>query len=166
MSFIAADMGVGGGAIQPTVEKPMASPTTYAEAQGALLVDDGTGNWAVCGANPALIGAVALTPGGVDVTSVAGVGGFNIRGRKEFPNNTMQGVLVQNSVRFRAKYAGVLPATTGGSYGVVRDADGVWKVNFADAVNTRVKYLGSETASPESQPYVFVMFLSANIQQN
>lgn len=165
MSFTPAGMAPG-GFVPPTVEKPLANPTTYAEQEGALLLDDGAGNWTVCGADPSLIGGVALTPGGVDTTSLAGVGGFNILGRKEFPSGQMQAVLVQGNQRFRARYFGTLPATPGGSYGVVRDTDGIWKVDFTDAVNTRVKYLGGETASPESQPYVFVVFLAANVQQN
>jgi hypothetical protein len=165
MTFIPADID-GFGAVQPTVEKPMSLPLTYAEDLGAPLIDDGFGNWLVCGPNPPLIGAIALTPGGIDATSLAGVGGFNIRGRKEFPNNTMQATLVQGNKRFRAKYVGTLPATPGGSFGIIRDVDGTWKVNFADNVNTRVKYLGGETALPEGQPVIFVTFLAANIQQN
>ncbi len=165
MSFILATPGQG-SQISPAAEKPMSAPSTYAEQQGALLVDDGSGNWAVCGANPALIGGVAATPGGADTTSLAGVGGFNIRGRKEFPNNTMQAYLTQSFERFRAKYVGAAPANTGGTYGVVRDTDGFWKVNFADTVNARVKLIGLQNASPENQPYCLVEFLSAFVQQN
>ena len=166
MSFIAANAGLGDD-MSLIVEKPMQLPVTYAEQQGALLVDDGNGNWAVCGANPALIGAVALTNGGADTTSLAGVGGFNIRGRKEFPNNTMQGILVQNSIRFRAKFIGTIPATAGGSYGVIRDTDGIWKVDFTNTATPRVKLVNIDnTTTPEKQTYVAVTFLAANVQTN
>jgi hypothetical protein len=166
MSFIVAT-SMQGAELMPAIEKPMSSPSTYNEQQGALLIDDGSGNWAVCGANPALIGAVALTPGGPDTTSLAGVGSFNIRGRKEFPNNTMQATPVEDYTLFRAKTVGAAPANpVGSSYGVVRDTDGFWKVNFADVVNTRFKVTGYQNVSPENQPYVLGQFLAANVQQN
>lgn len=167
MSFISASAG-NGQELSPVVEKPMSVPVTYAEQEGALLVDDGNGNWAVCGPDPVLIGAVATTPGGVDTTSLAGVGGFNIRGRKEIPQNVISGTLVQNGMRFLGKYVGTLPAVAGGLYGVIRDpADGFWKVDFNETVNTRLKLVSlANTGSPEKQNMVIVTFLAANVQAN
>lgn len=167
MSFILATPGQG-SQITPVVEKPMSAPLTYNEQQGALLIDDGTGNWSVCGADPVLIGAVAATSGGPDTTSLAGVGGFNIRGRREIPTGTIGGYLVQNNERFRAKYFGTPPTNPLGQlFGVIRDpADGLWKVDFTETVNTRLKIVGYQNVSPENQPYVIVEFLLANVQQN
>jgi len=157
MSFILADAGPG-GTIPDIVERPLASG--YAEEQGALLVVNGSGEYAACGADPPLIAAVANTPGGTDTA------GFNILGHKEFPPGYMQGINVANGRMFRARYAGTLPAADGGQYGVVRDTDGLWKVDFDEVTDTRVTLVGRETNSPESQPYVFVRVLPAFVQPN
>ena len=145
-----------GGNVPRTVERPLAAG--YASGQGALLLVDGSGNFAECGANPALIAAVANGPGGVDTS------GFNILGHKEFPPGFMQGIAVQNNTRFLAPFIGTV-GTVGLTYGVTKDSDGFWKVDFTkNAANQRVTLLGSETGLPENQPYVLVEFLAANVQ--
>jgi hypothetical protein len=52
----------------------------------------------------------------------------------------------------------------GGSYGVVKDSDGKWKVDFSDTTATRVKLVGRRTNSPENLPQVIVTVLAANVQ--
>lgn len=128
----------GGGKIPTTVERPIL--VGYAEAQGALLVYDGT-NFVACGADPAQIAAIALTPGGADTS------GFNILGRKEYPPNFLQGILPQGN-RFLCPFLGALPATTGDSFGVTRDTDGVWKLDFAKVGSPTFTYRGCPDRSP------------------
>lgn len=152
--FILAS-GVPGGTVGRVVEKALAAG--YAEEIGALLLVDIDGNYAACGADPALVAAVADTPGGTDTS------GYNITGHKEFPAGYMQGIGVRNR-KFRAFYVGALPAANGGAYGVIRDADGFWKVDFNEVDNPVVTLTGRLTDSPESQLEVIVEFLSARVQ--
>lgn len=149
--------GAPGGTIGAIVERPLAA--AYAEEQGALLVVNGSGQYAACGADPALIAAVADTPGGTDAS------GFNILGHKEFPAGYMQGINIRDRV-FRAFYVGALPAADGGQYGVIRDSDGFWKVDFNEVDNPVLVLVGRLTASPESQAEVLIKFLPAVIQPN
>lgn len=165
MSFRLAVPGQG-AMMTPAIEKPMSVPATYAENEGALLIDDGNGNWAVCGPNPPLIGAVAVTPGGNDTTSLAGVGAFNIRGRKEFPTGVMQAIFAGDSQTFLAKFVGTPPTSGRGMFGVIRDTDGFWKINFNDTVNQRVLVTSLQTPTPEAQPYALCQFLAAFTQLN
>lgn len=144
-----------GGFVPPIVEKALAAG--YAEEQGALLIVNGSGQFAACGADPALVAAVALTPGGTDSS------GFNILGHKEFPPGYMQGIAVRGQ-EFRAPYVGTLPAADGGQYGVIRDADGVWKVDFDEVVNVVLTLVGRLTNDPEDQPEVLVRFLDSVVQ--
>lgn len=155
MSFILVEPGVG-GTVPRIVEKDLAGG--YAALGGALLLVNGSGQYAECGADPALVAAVANSAGGADTS------GFNILGRKEFPSNRMQGIAVQGFRVFKAKYLGTLPGADGGTYGVTRDSDSFWKVDFAKTGGTaRVTLVGRQTQSPENQPYVLVSFLAANV---
>lgn len=156
MSFRLA--GAQSQSIPRTVERALAAG--YAEEKGALLLINGSGQYAPCGADPALIAAVAESGGGADTS------GFNILGRKEFPSGFMQAISVDEHLTFRAKYIGALPAADGAAYGVIRDSDGIWKVDFNDTVATRLKLVGRLTDSPENVPEVLVQFLPANIQAN
>lgn len=146
-----------GGFVPPLVERALAAG--YAEAQGALLVVNGSGQYAACGADPPLIAAVANGPGGTDTS------GFNILGTKEFPPGYMQGIPLAGN-RFRAPYVGTLPAADGGQYGVIRDADGIWKVDFDEVAAVVLTLVGRFTNDPEDQPEVLVEFLPSVIQQN
>jgi hypothetical protein len=130
----------GGGRLPLTVEKAILDG--YAENQGALLTVDVNGNFAACGADPIAVAAVALTPGGADTS------GFNILGRKEFPKNTMQGAWVGAGQRFLAPFLGALPAVAGGQFGVTRDVDSVWKVDFNKLDNPVVVFLANPDRSP------------------
>lgn len=155
MSFKLAHLK--GARIPPTLTKDGAAGADW--LAGALLVMDANGDWAECGADPASIAAVALGDYGADTS------GFVRTGRKEFPPGQAQAVAVANEVAFRAQYVGALPAAVGGSYGVVLDADNKWKVDFGDAVNTRVKLISLRpTEAPINDNEVVVVFLAANVQ--
>lgn len=125
---------------------------------GALLIRDSDFAFAECGADPAAVAAVALAPCGTDSS------GFNILGSKEFPPGKMQVCPVQNKRPFTALYVGTLPAADGGSYGVVRDTDGLWKVDFNETTATVVKLIGRRTTSPENIARVIVEFLDDVVQ--
>lgn len=144
-----------GKSVPRMVEKPLATATL---TQGALMLENGSAQFAECGADPVSIGAVAATPAGTDAS------GFNILGKKEFPAGFMQGIVLDAQIVFRAKYVGGLPAADGGVYGVVKDADNDWKVDFTDTTATRVRLVGRLTNSPENLPEVLVRFIAANLQ--
>lgn len=154
MSFILAR--AKSQSIPRSKELPLAAGASG--KRGALLLVDANGEYAECGADPAAIAAVAESDFGAD-TSIGAVAG-----KSEFPPGKMQGTAVQDEVVFRAKYVGALPAADGGSYGVVRDTDGSWKVDFTETVNTRVKLVGRLSDSPLNVPEVLVSFLAANVQ--
>lgn len=142
-------------AVGRTVERPQAAGSVY--LQGALLLVDANGAYAECAANPATIAAVAASDAGPDTS------GFNVFSTKGFPPGKMQGYVIKGKT-FICNYVGTLPAADGAVYGVVRDTDSKWKVNFADTANARVKLVGRRTNSPENLPVVLVRFIDANVQ--
>lgn len=144
-----------GDHVPRVVTKPLAAAQDFLE--GTLLLEDANGAYAECGADPAAIAAVAPNGAGADTS------GFNILGKKEFPPGYMDGIAVKGQT-FSAKYVGALPAADGGSYGVVKDTDNYWKVDFNEVVNTRVVLVGRRTTSPENIARVLVRFLDANVQ--
>lgn len=154
MSFqIAHPKGV---AVPRIVTRPLAAAQAF--LTGALVLIDGNGAVAECGADPAAIAGVALAPCGADAS------GFNILGKKEFPPGYMQVAAISEEQTFTAKYVGSLPAADGGAYGVVKDSDGAWKVDFSDTTATRVRLVDRRTTSPENIARVVVKFLAANVQ--
>lgn len=153
MSFILNDASDLQDAI---VERDIVPAAAY--LQGALLLVNGSNQVAECGADPASIAAVACTDVGPDTS------GFNRLGQKNFPPGRVQVIRITRERQFRALYVGTLPSVDGGSYGVIKDSDGKWKVDFADTTATRVKLVGRRTNSPENLPQVIVTFLAANVQ--
>lgn len=137
-------------------EKAYAPGSTF--TKGALLVVNGSNQYAECGADPASVAAVSL----VAVGPTTEIG--NHLGVSEFPPGYAQGEAVQDEVEFRAQYVGSLPANPGGSYGVVKGADGLWRVDFSETTALVVKYLRSLASSPENLPEVIVSFLGAVVQ--
>lgn len=137
-------------------EKAVAAGAAFEE--GALLLVDANGLWAECGADPAAVAAVAESGYGSDTS------GFIRTGKREFPPGYMQASVVAREQPFHAEYVGTLPAANGGSYGVVRDTDLKWKVDFTDVTATRVKLVNRLTDSPENRNRVEVVFLAANVQ--
>lgn len=149
-----------GGSFPLTVEKALAA--AYSAEEGALLVVDATDKFAECAADPAAVAAVAIGPGGADTR------GYNILGTKEFPPGYMQGISVNNGVRFLAPFVGALPANPGGQFGVIRDVDGCWKVDFNELLALVVNYVGQPDFRPDlaaaSEPLVLVTFIPAIVQ--
>lgn len=163
MSFAPAN--ADGDAV-PVCEEMAIDTATYAGNGGALLVQDGA-YIEECGADPATILGVAVSSGGADTD------GFSRTGRKEFPPGKMQYYRLGRGQQFTALYIGTLPDNVGGEYGVVRDSDGLWKVDFTDTSATRVrlvrKLVGSLPLTPPAPgtnavPKVVVEFLPAYIQ--
>ena len=153
MSFYLAEPD--GQSIGRTVERAQASGSSY--PMGSLLLVNASNEFAECAADPAAVAAVSASAAGTDTS------GFNPLAVKGFPPGKMQGHAVRNQI-FSAKYVGTLPAADGGSYGVVKDADGEWKVDFAEVVATRVKLVGRRTTSPENLNRVLVRFLDTVVQ--
>jgi hypothetical protein len=154
MSFqLAYPKGVG---VPRIVQKAVAASQAW--LTGALLIADGSDNWAECGADPASIAAVALSGYGADTT------GFNLLAKKEFPPGFMQAIALTAEIALTCKYVGTLPAANGGSYGVVRDTDGLWKLDFTETTATQFKLVDRRTLSPENIARVVVIPLVAKIQ--
>lgn len=155
MTFIVATPE--SGHIPKVRVRPVVSGGTW--SLGALLLMNANGEYAECGADPALVAAVSEHPVG------PGSGATAPTGRLEFPPNECIGTTVAADRLFTADYAGTLPVVVGGLFGVVRGGDGLWRVDFAETVNTRVKLVSiDETASPLSRRRVTVQFLPANVQ--
>lgn len=145
-----------GVAVPRIIEKSLAAGQAF--EVGALLVADASDNWAECGADPASIAAVACSPAGADST------GFNVLGRREFPSGKVQAIALSAEVPLSCKYVGTLPAANGGSYGVVKDTDGFWKLDFAETTAAQFKLVDRRTNSPENIGRVIVIPLVAKIQ--
>jgi hypothetical protein len=155
MSFITARLH--GTKVPPVRELPVASGAAF--ETGALLIKNNDGAYAECGADPTAVAAVAESGFGADTS------GFNHLARKEFPPGMMQATKVMGEQPFHAEYVGTLPAAAGGSYGVVRDTDGRWKVDFADTTNLVVRLISLDwTKSPLNRKRVEVIFLPAVVQ--
>lgn len=137
-------------------DRPLAAAQAF--NAGALILVDANGAVAECAADPAAIAGVAESGCGADTS------GFNVLAKKEFPPGRMQFFTVKNR-QFSCKYIGGLPAADGATYGVTKDADGDWKVDFTkNAANQRVKLIGRRTSSPENIARVIVEVLDANVQ--
>jgi hypothetical protein len=140
MSFIEARLVAQG--VPRAREVPVATGQSFeVGALGSLVA----GEFTEASADPA-VGAVTFvsqTPFG------AGTTGFGeIAGRREFPAGKAV-VTDAFATTFRCEYTGTLPASSGGSYGVVRGADGKWRVNFADTVAPlQVRYIGRVSDLP------------------
>lgn len=145
-----------GTAVPRVVDKALAA--AQAGEAGALMIADGSDNWAECGADPAAIGGVALSPFGTDT------GGFNIVGKREFPPGRLQCIALTPDIAFTCKYVGTLPGVNGGTYGVVRDTDNQWKLDFTEVTAMQFKLVDRRTTSPENIARVVVLPLVAKIQ--
>ncbi len=137
-------------------ELPLAAGASF--PLGSLILVNGSGEFAECGADPAAIAAVSETGAGADTSIGSHFGTAN------FPPGKIQGTAVQDDVVFRASYVGTLPAADGASYGVIKDATLGWSVDFAETTATRLKLVGRLTDSPENVAEVLVSFLAANVQ--
>ncbi len=153
--------------------------TNAAWKSGALLFVNASDQWEECGADPAVIGGISLDEVG------DGTGALVPIGRRENPPYTCGGLLVTAEELFSGPYVGT-PAI--GTYGVVKGADGIWRVDFAETVNTRVRVVdikstvepapvypygaaspfrlnGAEISAPVPNGAVLFVILAANAQQ-
>lgn len=152
MSFMAIP---GRGGVTPLVREKAITGTWEA---GSLLTVNGSDQFAEAGADPATVNAVALHAVG------SGSGAQYPVGRKEFPPNRAQACWSGHEFGFTADYTGTLPANAGANYGVVKDSDSKWKVDFSETVNTRLTLTDiSFTVAPLSQRRVRIKFLTANV---
>lgn len=142
MSFIEARLVAQG--VPRALEVPVAVGEEFeVGALGSLVA----GEFTEAGADPA-VGAVthvSQTPFGSNTTGFGSIGG-----RREFP----PGIAIVTdafATTFRCEFTGTLPAAVGASYGVVRGADALWRVAFADVVAPlQVRYLGPVNDLPAS----------------
>lgn len=139
--------------------KELAVAAGQAFKKGALLLKNASGLYAECGADPTVVSAIAES----DFGTSTGIG--NHLGADGFPPGMMQGTKVQGEQPFHAEYVGTLPAAPGASYGVVRDTDLRWKVDFSDTTNLVVRLISLEwTQAPLNKNRVEVCFLPTVVQ--
>lgn len=156
MSFQLATLAPGGD-IPPTAQRPLASGEDFED--GALLLVNASDEFAECGADPDSVAAVAESGAGAESDA------FRRPANREFPPGYMQGTPVRDERLFTAEYVGTLPAAAGGSYGVVKDTDDRWKVDFDETTNLVVKLQDIHpTESPFNDNRVIVSFLTDVVQ--
>jgi hypothetical protein len=122
---------------------PLAAAQTF--KLGALVLLDGSANVTECGADPATIYGIAAHDAGKDPQDATKVILYKLFEGQKF--------WMQCS-------ADPVAANRGISYGVAKDADGVWYVDFTDTVATRVYVHDVDTATKR----VLVSVLAANRQ--
>lgn len=113
---------------EPLTKEKAVDSSVVSFNKGALLTVDAQDEYVEAGADPAIVQAIALHGYGANTTGFGAIGG-----RREFPAGRCVAVGARGQ-RFRARYTGT-PAL--GAFGVVRDANGDWLVDFTDAVATR-----------------------------
>ncbi len=144
-----------GVAVPRTIEKSLAVDEAF--PTGSLLLEDGDGNFAECGADPAAIAAVSVSGAGPDTS------GFNRFAELGFPPGKMQGIAVKDMV-FKADYVGALPDADGGDYGVIYDATLGWCVDFAEVGSTPVRLVNREPLPLGGIDQVLVRFNDSFVQ--
>lgn len=140
------------GGVPVTITRALAAAQAFLE--GTPMIVDVDGNYAEVAADPDRIDAISLAGCGADTS------GFNITGEKSFPKGQMQGMTVKGT-RWFAPYVGTLPVADGGQYGIVKDTDNEWKVDFAEITAVVVQLVGRRTDAPESTGLVEVVVLDA-----
>jgi hypothetical protein len=141
-----------GVAVPLTEERALAASQAFLE--GSPIVRDVDDNYTECGADPDLIDAISLAPCGANTS------GFSFLTGKEFPPGRMQGTTLRGTY-WRTTFTGSKPAATGGSYGIVKDTDNEWKVDFSDTTNVCVKYERDLSLDLGMGAEVLVSFLDA-----
>jgi hypothetical protein len=157
MSFQLESPGPGGGLPTTARQKKVASGGAW--KKGNILTVNASDEYAQIAttADPALntMAAIALHDVGT------GTGALYPIGVMEFPPGYAQAWAIREGLRFTAEYTGTLPATAGGSYGIIYDTDTRFKVDFSDTTNTRVKLVEIDwTKPPLSRGRVTVQFLA------
>jgi len=151
------------------IERDVADDESF--FKGALLIENGAGDFEEVDngdyAYSGPIDGIALARYGTDGTvPYEGTPSFDITGGFGMNPGRMQAIQLGQGNRellFSALYVGDLPAGIGGSYGVIRDTDGRWKVNFADTSATVVRLEDLRwTADPINKNRVVVSFLAVD----
>lgn len=134
MSFELHTPQSAGGLPSDIIQKKVASGGAW--LKGHILTVNGSDEFAaVSGADPALNTFAAIAQSDVGT----GAGALYPIGTKEFPPGYAIAIPLREGRRFTCEYVGTLPATAGGSYGIVIDTDGRCKLDFSDTTNTRFK---------------------------
>lgn len=104
------------------IQLPLAAVQTF--KTGALVLRDGSGNIAECGADPAAIYGVAEEPAGKEPTDA---------------NKVIVTRATESTRWWFPCSAAPTSANSGINYGVTKDADGIWYVDFTKtAASARV----------------------------
>ncbi len=119
-------------------QRRLAIATNATWKSGAAIFVNASDQWEECGADPALIGGFSLDEVG------DGVGPLVPIGRREFPPYTCSGLLTTESVVFAGPYVGTPQI---GNFGLLKGADGIWRVDFAETTNTRVRVVDVDGAT-------------------
>lgn len=142
--------------IPPAIEKDLVAASDL--LPGALVLRNGSDEWAECGADPASVAAVAVTGGGADTD------GFRLPANREFPPGRLQAIPIQATKRWTAEFVGT-KGDIGTSYGVVKDSDGQWKVDFAEVTALVVVFVSDDLdEDPLDSNRVVVEFLDDVVQ--
>jgi hypothetical protein len=142
----------------PPVRELAAAAGMVALTKGALVLRNAANEWAECGADPALIGGVALHAFGVEAA------GFGGHGREEFPPGRISAMLVQDDVEFVAMFVGAV-GNIGTNYGVTRGADFIWRIDFAKVgAQARFTYVRRLMNGTTPSNLVVVKAIPANVQ--
>lgn len=131
--------------------------TSTAFFEGAPLIVHSDGSFREASADPATFAAFALSDVGT------GSGAEFPVGTREFPPGQVQGVMIRAGMKFLAEFVGT-PAE--GSFGMVRGADGRWRVDFTETTTTQLRFLRRYDVSPLSVPLVEVSILAAAVAIN
>lgn len=125
-------------------QRRLATATNATWKSGALLTVNASDQWEECGADPANIGGVSLDEVG------DGAGPLVPTGRREFPPYTCGAITVDEHTVFSGPYVGTPQI---GNFGVIKGADGVWRVDFNETTNTRVRVVDVKSVTEPFQVY-------------
>lgn len=131
--------------------------TNTAFLQGSPLIVHTDGTFREAGADPSTIAAIALHDVGT------GSGAEFPTGTKEFPAGVAQAVLLKPGMKFTAQFVGAM-GTVGTAYGIVKGADGIWRIDFSETSTTQFRLVKSFAVSPLNAPLVEVVVITAAIQ--
>lgn len=128
----------------PTIEEYDVADSETTFEKGSLLLLT-SGELVEAGADPGEVDFVSLSAHGAEPAGLSGASGFNRLGTRGFPPGRMQGVRVADNVYFSAEFVGdVEAAVVGTFYGVVKGADGIWRVDLTDTGNDVVELVSKD----------------------
>lgn len=142
MTFIEANLDAQSVPLAEEVDVFVSDPEQDFH-KGALgrLTDTGKFVEATSPAAGGDVSHVAQGEYGAGATSGPFAGFGTIGGRRDFPTGRVVTTRA-DACRFRAGFNSTLPATVGGTYDAVIDANGRWIVDFAGGAGDLLRYLG------------------------